>query len=229
MSRNKKTDYVVFGLQRSGTNFCEKIISDNFQHMAAKPRDNAYIWKHKYNIDDEEFRDDVKHFLIYKNPYKWLDSIARKPVDIHRKYKEVFTSQNSETVMPNNIDGIHAIDLWIKWYLWWFKQVDVRNIQEIRYENLLTPTGPENFIQDTKKRWPDLIRVQEGNVKIPGKVGQSEPWSPQRSREYLNVELKHVNWRIVQAVNERIPSGFWKRMGYSMIDSEEAFRKHINN
>jgi len=73
--------YYVFGLQRSGTNFLETIFNQNFMSNRMNGFCDYRSWKHSIDVP-AKYDSTVTTFVIHKNPYTWVESIAlRNNVD----------------------------------------------------------------------------------------------------------------------------------------------------
>jgi len=136
----------VFGIQRSGTNFLERIIRDNGTHVAVQNTWARLVWKHSYQLDikppfvssqgkdigkfghkevyDKLISGNYKAVYIYKNPYSWLNSITNKGVDLTVTYPEV-TRPNLEKENPELMFGtLNLISLtkhWTEHTRWWYE------------------------------------------------------------------------------------------------------------
>ena len=82
--------FTVFAPQRSGTNYTEHLITQNFKNIHCHLPMNEYAWKHEpsakriygnYKEHRKELRQHL-HLLVTKYVYKWIESIQRNAVDI---------------------------------------------------------------------------------------------------------------------------------------------------
>lgn len=72
--------YIIFGLQRSGTNYLEQLVSRNFfadnESRSGKIPESIF-WKHDYYVPSRDLESvDYPILVIYKNPYAWFESNA---------------------------------------------------------------------------------------------------------------------------------------------------------
>ena len=71
----------VFGLHRSGTNYLTSLLNVNFKKIIQVNSDGNYtpLWKHSVVVDSTI--GDYPTFVIYKNPYTWVESIIKRKQD----------------------------------------------------------------------------------------------------------------------------------------------------
>lgn len=69
MPEKTKKQFLVYGLPRSGTNYLEFMLTRNLNFVCPI---NMHEWKHGL-INQRE----VRFFIIYKDPFSWLNSIYR--------------------------------------------------------------------------------------------------------------------------------------------------------
>ena len=109
----KYNNYFVVGLQRTGTNWLNHLIRDNFK-IEAIPRDfknPKYFWKHRTELPIQPksqackkpfvLSPDVFYIATSKDFPLWKISIDRKCVDVYRTHK---------TTNPKDLREIH--DSW---------------------------------------------------------------------------------------------------------------------
>ena len=71
----------IFGIHRSGTNYLMSLLNSNFGKIHEKNINNNYqpLWKHSVVVDSNI--GDYPTFVIYKNPYTWVESIIKRKQD----------------------------------------------------------------------------------------------------------------------------------------------------
>jgi len=164
--------YYIFGLQRTGTNFLEALIKQNFV-------DSARItgtWKHSLGpVDHARLCSPV--YVLYKNPFTWVESLCfRNSVDWVKTQKK-YPARLHETGMMCGKNGFNVRSLALTYrdfYSYWLDN----GYHEVRYEDLLGD-GAGQFLSSINER------RRHRNWRIPTRVSQSEPMK-QETRDYYS-------------------------------------------
>ena len=117
--------FTVFGLQRSGTNFLEQMISEHVGDLQLQNhwRGKTGIWKHAFNLEqnnvDEKIAGlrgdpqkakligtEIKGVYVHKHPYAWIESILRK--NILKKDALIITERSSDE-KPEDFEELEMI------------------------------------------------------------------------------------------------------------------------
>lgn len=239
--------FTVFGLQRSGTNFLEGCIRNNFIDVKVCNtfRQNG-IWKHVYNIENNSEnaketgkRGSQKHFdmigkeisgvHIHKHPYSWIESILRKKVDIEKTYSFVTDKKNAEAFMiRNNLNIRNLAELHRNHSSYWMNVCDNsnKNMFRLRYEDLISsPEDTKDYIRKIAEHFNVNLK-NEKNLHIPEKVGQSDKFTDQKREMYKNFKLQYLNWKQIEIINEILDENVVSRQGYELIKSKEEYNKN---
>ena len=101
----KNEGFLIFGLQRSGTNLLSDMLTRSFSSL----ENNFYqinerrfdsVWKHSIYVPTIYI--DCPLFVIFKNPYKWVESIClRNHADI--LYRQVKYPVDEKKGFANNV------------------------------------------------------------------------------------------------------------------------------
>lgn len=183
--------FTVFGVQRSGTNFVERLLRDNITKSKPINTWQTGVWKHSYGIDtkpprkakekdigsygSKEYYDKIvsgEHPTIYihKNPYTWLSSITDKSVDITSSYPHVTRPNLSGTepqFMFGNLNLRTLAQHWNDHSEFWYKTWEE------------SKKGPRPFLV---YRYEDLIQSREETIRITREI-----------IEYYKFEYRHPN------------------------------------
>lgn len=199
--------FTAFGLQRSGTNFIERCIFDNFKDVSCLNNDDNYIWKHGYGFNSDKLKPEHIHIYIYKNPYMWLQSIFRSPVDIKDRYPDV-TKQTVNMRDGLNVDALAK--LWSQHILFWFSDAIKPCVDHyVSYEKLIESDEATliflNRLNLTKKE----------KIAIPKKVFQSRPFTESIRKDYLEGKIeKDIPPGLVGAFGDNLDKTALKLTGW---------------
>lgn len=197
-------EYYLYGLQRSGTNYLRKLIELNFNYYTRNKK-SPRSWKHRLDVPD--IAKDHINIVLYKNPYKWIESLYRNPEDFFEKQTK-FHCLNEDG--SYNLTAIaktykHFIETWV------FSDVSSLNI---RYEDLL-----ENKSQ-VLTSISNLFNVHAtiDNIIEPGTVLNSKKFTEDKKEYYLkDNDLKFLTKKELAEVNETLDSDFMTKLNYEKL------------
>lgn len=199
-------DYHLFGLQRSGTNYLEQLMKNNFHSIRKDPRNNEWrdYWKHSIDVPNG-FSRDRPTLIIYKNPYTWIESIClRRNVDWVRSQKTYPAKEGLDELKLGkenlNVENIaktykHFCNTWI-----WNKPQSNAYII-IRYEDLLITEKREIILTKIQN---DLKFSRKSNQWInpqKGKISLSRDYDEQREQYYLSMKPTQLSNKHIDAIN----------------------------
>ena len=187
--------YIVFGLQRSGTTFTQRVIE-----MNTKLELDTSAWKHTMPPVDTC----ALKVMVTKSPYNWASSIVtRNRVDVLWKWRKYRLRDRGEA-MWRDINLEHLIKLWNDWHNAWIEH-DVLHVQ---YEQLLrdafTPMKLIGMKSGSQVTLPPSIDVSTDRFFIP----------LSRREEYLK---HHLNSRVVEQINRFIDRSLLDKLGYTLV------------
>jgi hypothetical protein len=182
--------YYIFGLQRSGTNYIEQLIKENFIGLdMANVRGHA--WKHSIDVPDDMTKNIVP-IIVYKNKYTWIESIVfRTPIDFFKK----------QTMYLPSSDNIEAIAKTYKhWCQTWLNEYSDECII-IKYEDLLNDTKRECFLETIRTIY-QVERKHAHWVNIePGKVSISRKYTKDMQEYYLKEKPALLTQEQIDTIN----------------------------
>lgn len=234
--------FTVFAPQRSGTNFIQYLITENFQEIACEYLPSTYAWKHepdfqkvleKYNRE-QPFRENHLHLIVSKNPYKWIESIIRRPVDIVVRRPELLNIENIDEkyVLNLNLDRqfqklwfvekinlLELINLYNEFYSNWSNIGNrIKHWGLVQYERLLNQDECVYFLDNMHKTF-QLKRINPEQWKIPNAVLMSEMWTDdvakEKTKDYL--DYKHcgiLTQEQIDIIDHNINKSLLKDMNY---------------
>lgn len=232
------TVVIVFGLQRSGTNFTENLIKKNISGIKIAntwSSNNEGIWKHAYNIDTkpekgpppagrgskQRYNDlglRIKSWYIHKNPYTWIESICTKQVDIKKTYPMV---TEKGPLMLSGLNVIKLAELYRDHSTYWKRVCEQKKIFHLSYEDLIksklhTQNGLNAFAE-----FYGLPCANVNSVIIPEKVGQSNHFTEDDRNKYNEVKLKLLCGEHIESINRILDRKVIEWQGYDFIQPSD--------
>jgi hypothetical protein len=220
----------VFGPQRSGTNYIESLLKENFDNIRVRNHDSNYVWKHcayPQKFDNKLTSENNINIVVYKNPYKWIESLIKYNGDLENKFggkKEEYadkykTLQEGDVIIKDgrnkntNVGG--ACRLYNDFYTNWY-DYDKIDIMFVRYEDLLEDDKRAQFLEQIHSKY--RLKRKGGGWVNPRKVGQSDPWTPEKSQVYLQMDKFNViNQVHIDLVNKYIDNKWFEKFKYPLI------------
>jgi len=184
----KNEGFLIFGLQRSGTNVLSDMLTESFSSsennfFQINPRRFDSVWKHTIHVPTIYI--DCPLFVIFKNPYKWVESIClRNHADVlFRQVKYPIDERGNvkrDVLFGKNRFNLENLG---KLYSHFFESWVInqnRNIKQkiiVNYEDLLDKEKRENFYDKVSKKFNLNLNILTDPVSLVGKVYQSETQS----------------------------------------------------
>lgn len=210
--------FYIFGIQRSGTNFLENIMSKNFS--SNRMNGKTKCWKHSIDIPDG-YNKNITTIVIHKNPYMWLESIAyRNNVDwikTQKKYPALDIENKFHVIgEKKKLNALNLSRTYKHFHDTWLPRAHFI----IKYEDLLIPEKRNEIIDriHTELEFPKTMGARKGWI-VPnkGQVSQSKDYDDERERYYIAGKPKHLNDRVLYAATEIITPELIRKMGYDVI------------
>lgn len=239
----KIKSFTVFAPQRSGTNYLQRLLSENFLNLKCDQNVHPYVWKHEPDTDiviNKYQRYPLKethlHLLVTKNPYKWIESIKRRPVDVavYRPNVRLVEGLESKYVLQadmgrqlnstwrvDRLNILELVNLYNEFYRNWLSMGNkVKYWGIAKYEPLLIPEKRTEFLQSIQDTYK-LTRKNTRDWIIPASVTLSENWSPsvakRKTEDYLDHSVCNVlTQEQVDVVHNHLDKNILKTMGYSL-------------
>jgi hypothetical protein len=238
------TSFTVFAPQRSGTNFTELLITENFQKIYCHLPMNEYAWKHEpnakriysnYNEQKNELSKHL-HLLVTKYIYKWIESIQRNPVDIVLRRKELLDvsscNVNEKLKIKNNmqvplswsvgeLNLIELVKLWNEFYENWLQMgPKFKHWGIVKYESLLIKELRQNFLQSFHKTY-GLPKTIKNGWNLPVAVPMSPRWNDSlavvKSKDYLQLEKSYfLNAQQIDVIDKLVNKELLEQLGYPL-------------
>lgn len=239
-------DVTVFALQRSGTNFLEQILKQNFQRIVIFNTWSKWIWKHAFGDKSPQGgkdpqvesrlkkRPDASCLYMTKHPYNWIQSVCENNVDTQKTWKEIKKKDGDETELNcGDYNIVRMAVLWNKHTRWWLNFIEEtdRKIYRLRYEDLIENEGsPKTIAFDISEFFGFKYKASGKDFALPKKVSQSQPFSEVKRRIYKEHLLKPELWTFkkIEAVNAVLDQEILERLDYKLYTSKEEFDDIIN-
>jgi len=212
-------EYELYGLQRSGTNYFSDLMKLNFSSelkntldtkVWTKRKDYPDNWKHNLNCVIET---DAPVFVIYKNPYTWIESICfRDSVDWVKRqttYPPVCPPKN----MQLGKKKINILSLANSYKHWCDNWLD-KGFYEIKYEDLLLEDTRNCILSNIAETYSLPITETWKNVPA-GKVSQSKNFSENTINYYIKTQSEKLNSEHITELQKIIDSDLMARLGYT--------------
>ena len=210
----------MFGLQRSGTNFLEHLLKNNYS--ARKRNATSSAWKHSVNDPTSGWQKKLPQLIIYKNPYTWIESVAtRNKVDwlkTQKTYPADEDIDNDLQVGENSFNVVNLAKTYRDFHTNWLDREDLPLYKAIKYEDLLDDTKRYRILLalNTDFGW---AKPPNDRFKIPSKggVSQSKDYSDEREQYYIQARPKVLTHKQITAINEYVGVDLITKMGYEVL------------
>lgn len=212
------TGYRVYGLQRSGTNFLQRLMQSNLKIKFEKGQ-----WKHSKVVD--QLPTHSLHFYIYKTPYKWIDSVARNHEDVPKRWGNDY-KLTQDGIMINashrgrgkditKLNVANLTKLYNDHITWWMTR-GVGNIVYISYEDFIDSTA-EKFVSLAEQQKLQLSRPPQ-NVVIVNKVPQSETFNESKREFYLSPnKFDYLTQEHIECINKHLDPQVIKLINLNLL------------
>lgn len=211
----------VFGLHRSGTNYLTSLLNVNFKKIIQVNSDGNYtpLWKHSVVVDSTI--GDYPTFVVYKNPYTWVESIIKRRQDdghnimLASKYLPHYVDENRYIKTDSDLsyyDGKISFERLLNIYRqfhenWILNFPKQNNLFVISYEDLLIKEKRDKILDIIGKKFnwvsPDIWLNSE-----PGAVPLSKDYSHERGEYYLNGKPKELSIEEIEMIDTIIDESF---------------------
>ncbi len=224
----KNEGFLIFGLQRSGTNLLSNMltrsfspIENNFYQINERRFDS--VWKHSIYVPTIYI--DCPLFVIFKNPYKWVESIClRNHADILSR--QVKYPVNEREGFANNVlFGKNKFNLENlgKLYSHFFESWIVnrnKNIKQkiiVNYEDLLDKEKREIFYDKVSKKFNINVNILTDPISLVGQVYQSEDYSRKNFDNYNESSKLQLNKENLSVLNSNLNDLIFDTLGYKKV------------
>jgi len=236
--------FTVFGLQRSGTNFLEQMISEHVGDLQLQNhwRGKTGIWKHAFNLEqnnvDEKIAGlrgdpqkakligtEIKGVYVHKHPYAWIESILRKQIDIKKTHPSVIEHSDISEIITNGINIIKLAELHRDHSRYWLDKVEQKKVYHVKFEDMI----------DTKEQTKQTIvnianffgkRIIKKNINVIDNARLSKPFTEEDRESYKNYQIKTLTFEQIQEVNKVLDRGVLEKQRYVLYETKNSYIDH---
>lgn len=205
--------YFVFGMQRSGTNFLEVLMRKNFGATKLNVQNGS--WKHSIEVPPK-YSNEFPTFVIYKNPYTWVESICmRNTVDWLKTQKTYPANEIDDkryTLGDPPLNIVNLIKTYKHFHDTWLDKADII----IRYEDLLLEEKRNRILSHIERLGFDKS-VENWQVPRKGGVSQSRDYNDEREQYYLSGKPNHLDNLQIAKINYILGKEQISNMGYEIL------------
>ena len=211
----------VFGLHRSGTNYLTSLLNVNFKKIIQVNSDGNYtpLWKHSVVVDSTI--GDYPTFVVYKNPYTWVESIIkRRQNDGHNimlasKYLPHYVDENRYIKTDSDLsyyDGKISFERLLNIYRqfhenWILNFPKQNNLFVISYEDLLIKEKRDKILDIIGKKF-NWDSPNNWLNSEPGTIPLSKDYTHERGEYYLNGKPKELSIEEIEMIDTIIDESF---------------------
>lgn len=190
----------VFGIHRSGTNYLLSLLNKNFKKIIHANSDGNYtpLWKHSVVVDSQI--GNYPTFVIFKDPYTWVESIIKRRVDdghnimLASVYLPHYVDTNryiksdyDYKYYNNKISLERLLNIYRQFYENWmlnFPQEKQENLFIISYEDLLIEEKRINILEKIAKKYGWVLPDKWVNADA-GTIPLSKEYTDDMAKYYL--------------------------------------------
>lgn len=224
---------LIYGLQRSGTNYLESLMKANFDvefkidhytyslpiHKHFRPYSKPWFFPHLNLLHDfhydsfDEFDahcqrllgiEDLRYVVVSKEPYSWYLSFNR----FARREKIFYFMKKKYLNHLYMIDYTNFFKQWLK-----FKDERPEKIMLVRYESLLTDF--ENTMTGLKDHW-DLEQISDSLQNLQ-KVNMSKNFNEEKRQAYIEGKFyEKFSDKELRVLTGHLDPEVMERLGYQM-------------
>jgi hypothetical protein len=193
----------AMGLYRSGTNFLQQLLDKNFKYNSAVIEKYTIEGKlYKHCLHDSWYNkmpNDVVPVIIYKDPFKWIDSLYRKSYDLELFYDVHYETGHTEIYLPfedpDNEGYIAEVRcsvqklcrLYNRYFTYWSN----KNVEMVSHKKIICET--ENCLSYFQNKY-SLQRINENFTMLEiDEVDGSRPFTQQVKLYYDTNEIENLN------------------------------------
>lgn len=219
----------MFGPQRSGTNYLQQLIAQNFVGVGLLNRD-PINWKHSITVPNQ-YNTTVMTIILSKNPYMWVESVGiRDFVDwpvrqtqysivepCDPEYTLIASDKTFYKIPDQKVNMLNLCRAYHDFYTNWLPMIKYDNISHIRYEDIIEKRSRESTLE-TIQRLGSFDRKNDIWVNpSPGSISQSNTYNIEREKYYRSLTPKYLTTKQIQKINEIVGVDVITKLGYEIL------------
>jgi len=210
-------DFLIAGLQRSGTNYIETLLNKNIDNTKFGWED--WYWKHNINPPNLAlFRQHNLRGIVLcvKNPLHWVESICfRNFADLYESYGVYYDMNDKSSLYFENHGRVFNVKALVKLYNEYYNNW-LNNPQLVvhvaNYESVLKE--PTQFLNQFKDKFNLQFKSDELVIDI-GKVFMSGAYTNTKLLDnYKNYQLSHLKIEHLEYIQQYLDIELLKKLGY---------------
>lgn len=216
--------FYIYGLQRSGTNYLEQLLRQNFDvgKKNANQR-NTPMWKHNTIVDNNVIKSKDKVFVIHKNPYMWIESICfRSAVDWTLTQLEFpATDKNSDDDYNIGKKGFNIVNLaktYQTFYQNWVTATHPKIKEKscvIKYEDLIVTQSREDILCHIADHFKYTRKTT--TWRNPTSVGMSPSWKHTDADMYISQQPQYLTPKQIKIITLTLTPTLISNLGYAIL------------
>lgn len=221
--------FYVAGLQRSGTNYMQQCVTENFGGRCLSIGWHSN-WKH-HSVKSEDWYKRVNEtkprffIAIHKNPYTWAESICvRKQIDYIKRQTSVgdaSVKQSHDDIIygKHKISIEHVAKTWAQWVNTWVINKDTLGIPlyVVKYEDMLDKLNVHKLLSEIVIL--DDMKQLKSSWSVPQKVRQSNDWNENKRTYYRDAKVT-LPPDVINLINKHIPDECFEITGHKRMIPE---------
>jgi len=203
------------GLLRSGTNYMQKLLENNFYVVCPGPSEGG--WKHGHCIYEPE----KKYVFLVKNPYAWLYSFRNWEIihnrSLAKSLGEFATQLLSHTQLMKEWDLNTPVEAWNRAHASWLSYCDRENTIFIRYEDLIDDVEAQLVLIR------DKFSLRARDEKFVNINSRADTWDTPNPRKALEIDfyrheryLEEFDEQTLAILREQLDRSLLSRFNYQM-------------
>lgn len=225
-----KRPVYINGLHRSGTNYLGTLLVKNFHSLVGLNSNYNFgpEWKHSF-IPSEKIDGSSPIFMIYKNPYMWLESVLHRRVGdgwhivVSTMTKPEYVDQNKFIRTENDWDFYYlnnkiSLNFITNCYRQYFENwifntpTKIReSIVLIKYEDLLVQDTRENVLTKISEKL-NWNKPNQWTNPEKGTISLSKEYNNDSETYYLEGKTKFLTEEQIKLVDEIITEDFKNKL-----------------
>lgn len=205
-------NFYLFGLQRSGTSFFGEMLRLNFD---AEYLNATGTWKHSLTIPQSVNNTTDPVFVIFKNPYTWIESICyRDPADLLATSAKTYALQEyAEGDIVFGHDRVNLNRLALLYSNYATEWLSLHTATIVKYEDIINNEYRVNFLNSLQ--WTK--KVSNWQVPAAGSLFMSEGFVEDSIPYYLTQRPSRLDNEKIEVINSIIPDTVFTQLGYNKI------------
>lgn len=181
-----KIKFTTYCAHRSGSNFLQRLIVDNFENCDYIERDhNKMGWKHQ-TYHEKYMKGKEFCLLIARHPVKWVNSCIRFNADMWKWWNVNQNESHGLSFMYRGrpVSIIKMVDKWNNFYGEWMEH---SSCDIVWFADLLEDESRDRILYKIADK--NNLRPKHENIVVPEKVQHSDEYNKDKRIQELNLYI----------------------------------------